>query len=83
MTVLDYLKDVILLLPRENRFRDRFVCSEFVKYYRSNRTYDHERFIYLLNKTKKCSEPLLKKKEVFLNNFKIEINESPTVRRYK
>lgn len=69
MTVLDYLKDVILLLPRENRFRDRFVCSEFVKYYRSNRTYDHERFIYLLNKNKEMFRTVAQEEGSLLEQF--------------
>lgn len=51
LEILNHLRDVLLIIPRENRWKDKFVCSEFTKFYRDSRSsYNHERFLSLLKK---------------------------------
>ena len=50
--ILDYLTDVLDILPRMNRFENKYVCSEYVQFYRKNCNYNHQQFLTNLNKKK-------------------------------
>lgn len=50
--IVDYLTDVLKIIPRMNRYENRYACSEFYKFVRGNMNYNHEKFISLLKKNK-------------------------------
>jgi hypothetical protein len=50
--IIEYLTDVLKIIPRMNRYENRYACSEFYKFAKSNNLYNHEKFISLLNKNK-------------------------------
>lgn len=54
--VLNQLTDVLKIIPRMNRFENRYVCKEYVKFVRSAKKYNHVKFM----------ENLKKKKELFI-----------------
>jgi len=48
--ILDCLTDVLSILPRMNRFENKYVCSEYVQFYRKNPDYNHQQFLTNLKK---------------------------------
>lgn len=51
--ILDYLTDVLTIIPRMNRFENRYVCNEYSMFVRSIfNDYNHESFMSKLNKNK-------------------------------
>jgi hypothetical protein len=50
--VLDYITDLLKVVPRMNRFENKYACNEFCKFVKSNKSYNHDRFISLLKKNK-------------------------------
>lgn len=51
--ILDMVTDVLKVIPRVGRHDNRYTVSEFVDFYRKNRTsYDHKKFINGLKKSK-------------------------------
>lgn len=51
--ILNRLTDVLKVLPRENRFRNKYVCREYVSFYRKNeKSYKHLTFLTNLKKSK-------------------------------
>ena len=51
--VLDYLTDVLKIVPRMNRFENKYLCSEYVTFLRSAKKYDHTKFLSYLSANKK------------------------------
>lgn len=51
--VLDYLTDVLKIVPRMNRFENKYLCSEYVSFLRSARKYEHDKFLNFLSLNKK------------------------------
>jgi hypothetical protein len=51
--ILDYVTDMLKIVPRMNRFENKYVCAEYVKFLRTTKTYNHKKFIANLNKNKK------------------------------
>jgi len=45
VTTLDCLTDVLDILPRMNRFENRYVCAEYISFLRSFSSYNHEKFM--------------------------------------
>jgi len=43
--ILDNLTDMLRILPRQGRAENRYVCSEYVNFYRNCADYDHAKFI--------------------------------------
>lgn len=54
--ILKNLTDVLNVVPRMNRFENKYLCSEYVNFVRTAKKYDHKRFI----------ERLIKHKETFI-----------------
>lgn len=50
--ILDYVTDVLKVVPRMNRFENKYVCIEYVKFLRGSRVYNHKKFIENLKKNK-------------------------------
>jgi len=51
---LDYLTDVLKVIPRMNRLENRYVCNEYLEFLSSQgSSYDHKRFLNNLTKNKK------------------------------
>lgn len=50
--ILDYMTDVLKVVPRMNRYENRYTCYEFYKFVKGNNSYNHETFITLLKKNK-------------------------------
>ncbi|MFO0452185.1 MAG: ParB/RepB/Spo0J family partition protein [Pseudomonadota bacterium] len=60
--MLNYMTDVFKVLPRMNRFENKYACSEYVKFLNSvGCDYNHERFVSQLKK--KCDMFLLATQE--------------------
>lgn len=51
--ILDYVTDMLKIVPRMNRFENKYACSEYVKFLRVTRNYDHKKFIKNLERNKK------------------------------
>lgn len=51
--ILDQVTDMLHVLPRMNRFENSYSCYEYVKFFKSIKDYDHNRFIKNLIKHKK------------------------------
>ena len=51
--MLDQVTDMLHVLPRMNRFENSYSCYEYVKFVKSTKDYDHNRFIKNLTKHKK------------------------------
>jgi hypothetical protein len=49
---LDNLTDVLRVVKRQSRNENRYVCSEYVNFYRNCKDYDHKTFIKNLNAQK-------------------------------
>jgi len=50
--ILDYITDVLKVVPRMNRYENKYTCNEFYKFVRGNNSYNHETFMALLKKNK-------------------------------
>jgi hypothetical protein len=50
--ILKYVTDMLNVLPRMNRFENRYAISEYVSFLRTNPTYVHDKFIINLKKNK-------------------------------
>jgi hypothetical protein len=50
--ILDHLTDVLKIIPRMNRFENKYVCGEYVKFHRTTKDYDHAKFLKNLDKNK-------------------------------
>lgn len=50
--ILDYLTDVLKVLPRMNRYENRYVVSEYVQFLRTISNYNHKDFLSNLIKNK-------------------------------
>lgn len=43
--ILDNLTDLLKVIPRMNRYENKYVCGEYVKFRRSSKDYNHEKFL--------------------------------------
>jgi hypothetical protein len=69
--ILDYLTDVFKVLKRLGRQENRFVCTEFVKMYRSRQSlYNHNRFIKNLKAKKTDFEMATHEPDTLSSMFK-------------
>jgi hypothetical protein len=50
--ILDNVTDMLKILPRMNRFENRYAVKEYVKFLRSTSKYDHKTFLTKLQKNK-------------------------------
>ena len=50
--ILNYVTDMLKLVPRMNRFENRYSIKEYVKFLRSTFKYDHKTFLIKLKKNK-------------------------------
>jgi hypothetical protein len=50
--ILDYITDMLKVVPRMNRWENRYAICEYAKFLRSSRKYDHKVFIDKLQKNK-------------------------------
>ena len=49
---LDYLTDVLSIIPRMNRSQNMYTCREFLKFYKSVTNYNHKKVLTALQKNK-------------------------------
>ena len=49
---LDYLTDVLSIIPRMNRNQNMYTCREFLKFYKSATKYNHKKVLTALQKNK-------------------------------
>lgn len=52
VNILNYLTDMLKIVPRMNRFENKYACAEYVKFLRSVPNYDHKSFLAKLQKNK-------------------------------
>lgn len=53
VVILNNLTDILKIIPRLDRVKNKFLCSEYVSFYRTNvRTYNHSKFLESLTKNK-------------------------------
>lgn len=50
--ILNCVTDMLKIVPRMNRFENRYAVKEYVKFLRSNNKYDHKSFLAKLQKNK-------------------------------
>ncbi len=50
--ILDYITDLLKVIPRQNRVQNKYVCREFLSFVRSCPDYNHERFMNNIKKVK-------------------------------
>jgi len=50
--ILNQLTDVLKVIPRMNRFENRYLCTEYVNFVRGNKKYNHDKFITSLEANK-------------------------------
>lgn len=50
--ILDCLTDVLKIVPRMNRFENRYLCSEYVKFLNTSQKYNHSAFLKKLETAK-------------------------------
>jgi hypothetical protein len=50
--LLDYLTDVLLVVPRMNRVENRYLCREYIRFVKNCKKYNHAKFIENLKKNK-------------------------------
>jgi hypothetical protein len=43
--ILDNLTDILKVIPRMNRYENKYVCNEYVKFRRGTKEYNHEKFL--------------------------------------
>lgn len=53
VSILDYLTDLLKVIPRMARNDNRYASREYVKFLRATKTYNHKKFIDNLKKSKK------------------------------
>lgn len=53
VTILNYLTDVLKIVPRMSRFENRYLCREYVKFLRNTLKYNHVKFLDNLKKNRK------------------------------
>ena len=53
VTILNHLTDVLKVVPRMNRFENRYLCREYIKFLRGTSKYNHPKFLDNLKKNKK------------------------------
>lgn len=52
LEIIKNLTDLLKIVPRMNRFENRYLCSEYVKFRRSTKDYNHDLFIKKVQKNK-------------------------------
>ena len=52
VSILNDLTDILKIIPRMNRYENKYVCNEYVKFRRSSKDYDHSKFLKNLDKNK-------------------------------
>lgn len=50
--IINDLTDLLKIVPRMNRFENRYLCNEYLKFRRTTRDYDHDLFIKKVQKNK-------------------------------
>lgn len=50
--LLNQLTDILKIVPRMNRYENKYLCSEYIKFVRTFKKYDHAKFITALKKEK-------------------------------
>lgn len=50
--LLDYLTDVLKVIPRMNRYENKYVCSEYITFVKNTNKYNHSDFMKSLTKNK-------------------------------
>ena len=50
--ILSHLTDILKIVPRMNRYENRYLCTEYVKFFKSTKNYNHETFIKKVTKNK-------------------------------
>jgi len=53
INILNNLTDVLKIVPRMNRYENRYLCREYVKFLRNVSKYNHAKFLENLSKSKK------------------------------
>lgn len=53
LQILDYVTDMLKVVPRMNRYENKYACSEYVKFLRVTTNYNHKKFVTNLQKNKK------------------------------
>ena len=53
VTILNHLTDVLKVVPRMNRFENRYLCREYIKFLRNTPKYNHSKFLDNLKRNKK------------------------------
>jgi hypothetical protein len=53
VTILNHLTDVLKVVPRMNRYENRYLCREYIKFLRNTSKYNHPKFLDNLKKNKK------------------------------
>lgn len=50
--VLDYMTDIFKVLDRGGRYETKYLCSEYFRFYRGSKSYNHQKFMQNLRKNK-------------------------------
>jgi hypothetical protein len=50
--LLTYIDDMLSIIPRMNRFENKYVCGEFLKFVKNTPDYKHEQFMIKLKRNK-------------------------------
>jgi hypothetical protein len=50
--LMDKLTDVLNIIPRMNRYENKYTCSEYIKFVKTTKNYNHSRFLRNLEKNK-------------------------------
>jgi hypothetical protein len=50
--ILEYITDMLKVVPRLTRFENKYVCNEYIKFIRSCKDYNHKKFMVNLAKHK-------------------------------
>jgi hypothetical protein len=53
VNILNNLTDILKVVPRMNRFENKYLCREYVKFVRGTSKYNHPKFLENLKKNKK------------------------------
>jgi hypothetical protein len=53
VTILNHLTDVLKVVPRMNRYENRYLCREYIKFLRNTSKYNHPKFLDNLKRNKK------------------------------
>lgn len=68
--ILDNLTDVFTILPRMNRKENKYVYSEYIKFFKSSSDYNHSKFLESLKKNKNKFVLATQEKEKLSEMFK-------------